>query len=368
MNRYIIFSVITALLLFLLSWVTPFCDLYAAPAYGVISDVLGFITGILPVNIGECLMYLAVPLLAGCVILPFLLIFLHKKEKYKSFTIRYLKFMLCTLITLLLIYELNWWLPLRSRLMGGTIVPVEEFGIDEIEAVRSDLVEKINALSEVCPRDEEGHLIYVDEETMRRAVSDAMHRNADIYGRLSGYYPRIKAAYCSDVLDWMGIGGYTYPYTMELTYNKYVTSLYCPALFSHESAHHQGYYRENEANFIEFLTAEKCEEPRIRYAIYLDMYRYINYDYITALYQTDPDTAKDRYKEQPKLSELVWQDEEEAFYEAEERYEADAHPLESASETATEVSETGWETQGELLGADGYDGVVLLILQYYRQQ
>lgn len=367
MKKYGLIISVAAAVLFLLSWITPVCDLYADTVYALISDGLGFLTGNLPVNVGECLMFLAFPVAAAAVLLPVSLIFLHKKTGYKKFVFFYLRALLCALLTLLLIYELNWWLPLRSRLMGGKIMPAESFTVDEIEEVRNHIVKSINDVALQCPRDENGHLIYMDGETMRREISEAMHRNAGVFGRLGGYYPRIKEAYCSDVLDWMDIGGYTYPYTMELTCNRYITKLYYPALFTHESAHHQGYYRENEANFAELLVAEQSDEPRLRYAAYLDMYRYVNLAYMMALDQSDPETAMVRYKEQIRISEQVWRDEVEAMEEAEGRYEEDPHPLESVSETATEISETGWETQGQLLGADGYDGVVLLILSYYRE-
>ena len=52
--------------------------------------------------------------------------------------------------------------------------------------------------------------------------------------------------------------------------------------------------------------------------------------------------------------------------EADERYENDDHPMESLSENAATVSDTGWDTQAKLLGENGYDGVVPLIVEYYR--
>jgi hypothetical protein len=40
--------------------------------------------------------------------------------------------------------------------------------------------------------------------------------------------------------------------------------------------------------------------------------------------------------------------------------------MESLSGNAATVSDTGWETQAKLLGESGYDGVVPLIVEYYR--
>ena len=251
--------------------------------------------------------------------------------------------------------------------MGGTLEPVYDYSLDEIEALRNIMTEKTNALSEEVLRDEDGKLIYTDKEKVREEVSESMKKLSDDYPRLGGYYPPAKEAYCSDVLRWMYIGGYTYPYSMELTISRYVTRLYYPALFAHESSHHQGYYRENEANFFEYLGCIGCEDPMIRYSACIEMYYYLNDAYLEMLDKTDPEHTEERYKSQVQLSGQVKKDEKEAREAAEALYKEKSHPLEGLKQTATKIADKGWDTQSEIIGDEGYKGVVPLLVAYYRE-
>lgn len=368
MKKYAIITGSISFVLFLLSFITPFCDFYADTVYGLISDLFGVLVSLLIINLGECLMYLAALVLLAAVILSILLIFFYKKQKYKNFTIFYLKTVGCITLTVLLLYMLNWYIPLRSSLMGNAIAPAENITLEELETIRNHFVEQINEAAMEAVRDEEGCLVYPEEKEIRGKLTESMHRLSPEYRRLTGYYPNMKAAYCSDVFEWMNIGGYTYPYTMEITYNRYVTKFFYPSLFAHESAHHQGYYRENEANFIEFLACITADDPLLRYSGYMNTFSYINDAYIGALYNEDPENAEERYKSQLKFIAQVRTDLIQARNEADERYESDDHPMESLSENAATVSDTGWETQAKLLGESGYDGVVPLIVEYYRDK
>ena len=368
MKKYAIITGSILFVLFILSFITPFCNVYADAVYGLISDLFGVLAGLLVINLGECLMYLAALVLLVAIVLLVLLIFLNKKQKFKKFTFVYLKTVGCITLTVLLIYMLNWYIPLHSSVMGNAITPAENITLEELESIRNHFVEQINETAMEAARDEEGCLIYPEEKAIRGKITESMHRLSPEYKRLTGYYPNMKAAYCSDVFEWMNIGGYTYPYTMEITYNRYVTKFFYPSLFAHESAHHQGYYRENEANFIEFLACTTAEDPLLRYAGYMNTYSYINDAYIGALYNYDPENAEERYKSQVKFIPQIRTDLIQAQNEADERYESDDHPMESLSENAATVSDTGWDTQAKLLGENGYDGVVPLIVEYYRKK
>ncbi len=366
MKKYAIITASISFGLFLLSFITPFCDLYADTVYGFISDILGVVTSLFAINIGECLMYLSALALLIALVLPVFLVFFRKNKKFKKATFFYLNIIACIATTVLLIYMLSWYIPLRSSVMGNAIAPAENITLEELETIRNHFVEQINEAAMESARDEAGYLVYPEEKEIRGKITESMHRLSSEYRRLSGYYPNMKAAYCSDVFEWMNIGGYTYPYTMEITYNRYVTKFFYPSLFAHESAHHQGYYRENEANFIEFLACTTAEDPLLRYSGYMNTYSYINDAYIGALYNEDPENAEERYKSQEKFIAQIRTDLLHAQDEADERYENDDHPMESLSGNAATVSDTGWETQAKILGESGYDGVVPLIVEYYR--
>ena len=166
----------------------------------------------------------------------------------------------------------------------------------------------------------------------------------------------------------MDIGGYTYPYTMEVTWNKYVNNLYFPFLLAHEASHHQGYYQENEANFIAFLACTQSDDPVVRYAGYKGVYGYIHSDYVGALYDAvggNLEAVNAHLEELPKVSATVSRDQKEAWEESDRKYEVDSHPAQKLQETSAKVADVGWSTQTDLLQENGYDGVVKMLLEYY---
>ena len=364
--KIIIGMAVASAILNLLAFSTDFCDWYADTVYVRISEIYGRVMNFFPVVFGEILMYLAALLVFFGVISLILLIFLRKKERYRSFVKCYMKTVLCVFAVTILVYTLNWIIPFRSSLLGHAEHSDREYTTEEIKTLRNYIVEQLNQTCLEVPRDSAGHVVYPDKGTINQSVAEAMQKISDQYPRLSGDYPAMKAAYCSDVLDWMWIGGYTYPYTMEITYNKYTGKLRYPSLFAHESAHHKGYYRENEANFLSYLGCVNCDLAVAKYSALLDMYYYIEDACVVSLTNSGADEKEWEEYEKIKVLDQVWDDEAYSLSEAEEVYEQDSHPAEDFSEVAEDAAEVGWDTQGEILAEDSYDGVVTLALEYYE--
>ena len=224
----------------LLSSVRIWADFYTDHIYTLLRDPVSRLTEMIPFPLGEVMMYLGAILIVLTLLLLILLIFLRKKKTYKSFVSGYLKSLILISLIMLLIYTYQWLTPYRSSVLGNAISTDREFTIDELRILYIYLVDHINEECVNVPRDENGNVIYDTKETSEQKVGIAMNGISEEFTRLSGYYPSIKAAMCSDVLDWMYIGGYTYPYTLETTYNKYINVLYFPSLYSHECSHHMG--------------------------------------------------------------------------------------------------------------------------------
>ena len=354
-----------AAVLNLLGCFQGFCDWYKKIVYGWISDALGFLFGWIPVAVGELLGYVgALAVLFGIIFL-ILLLFLRKRAGYRRFVCGYGKGLLLAAMILLFVYTLNWILPFRASILKVSGATERGYSLEEVQNVRNHIVYALNACAEEVARDENGDVIY-DHAQMSQATFAAMKSQAGEYPLLSGYYPPIKDALCSDFLEWMGIGGYTYPYTMEITWNKYCDDLYFPFLLAHEASHHQGYYQENEANFIAFLACTQSEDPLIRYAGYNEIYYYINNAYLdTVLNGMEGEEAVALIKQQPKVSEQVRKDRAQALAASQEKYNAESHPAQSLSTVSEQVADVGWSTQAELLQENSYDGVVKMVLEYY---
>lgn len=349
----------------LLAFNGNFTEMYIRQVYGRIEEAYGSLTSGIPFALGEYLMYLAMGLLVLEAVLLVMLIFLHNRKRYKVFTVKYSKGIFMLAMIMLLLYTLNWSIPFRYGLEIETEDGAEKiYTLDDLRILRNYIVEKTNECAEQMERDENGNIIY-DEDTDAEVIL-AMQESASEFDFLKGDYPIAKQAKCSDFLDWMGIAGYTYPYTMEVTYNKYTMPLYYPSLIAHEFSHHKGYYREDDANFISEVVCLNSDSAYLAYSGCLDAYYYLNKAYKSALYsQNDPDIADRVWARQTVFSEQVYADLRANLGIYEAAYAADEHAAQNLSSAAESVSEVGWNVQAEILKEDNYDGVVILLLQYF---
>ncbi len=359
--------VMTALIIcgLLLSTIRAWADFYTDHIYFFLRDPITHITESIPFSLGEVLMYLGAILILLTIPILILLIFLRKKNAYKAFVSKYFKGLTIIILSVLLIYTYQWLTPYRSSVLNNAVQSDRDFSVEEMRTLFIYVVDHVNEECLNVPRDEEGNVIYDTKTATEQKVSVAMNSVSDEFTRLSGYYPTIKSAMCSDVLDWMNIGGYTYPYTMETTYNKYIHRLYFPTLYAHESSHHMGYYKEHEANFLSYVGLINSDDPILRYSGYLYVLNYVDDAYYKSCLATGNEDAYFNDWEEHALNPLVYMDVFTAQQEAEELYEEDEHYLEEYADEAEEISDVGWSTQAEILQEYNYDGVVLLMLRYY---
>ena len=355
-----------ALLINLLAFSRSFCDFYADHIYPLIAASLGWLTSILPFAIGEILMYLSALAVFASAIIGILCIFLRKKKKYMRFAGIWYRVLAVIFVWGILVYTLNWLTPLRSSILGKKASYTERsYSLQELRVLYYDVVDRLNADCGKVPRDAEGNVLYYSREEAEEASNRALKALSDDYPRLSGYYPPSKTALCSSALRWMSIGGFTYPYTMELTCSKYLTELYYPTLYAHEASHHKGYYRESEANFLSYLALSESGDPLLQYSADLFIYGYLSEAYDTALDEAGAGDAYYDEKDEHAVLSQVWKDQKAAREKLEKLYESESHLFAGLSEVAEKIAKTGWETQADILGEDNYDGVVLLMLDYY---
>lgn len=409
-TKTILMIITITLIINLVAFSRSFCDFYTKHIYHHIANVISRVTGILPFNLGEIMMYLVmimavimiVALLALLIVLSVrrLAAVYNRKsiglfyKKFRHCVAVYMKVILATLVVTALIYTLNWFIPFRGS--GAQVVAdmnVEatsgestkanenmsgdhgvdtsderEYTTEDLFSLRAILVNNINSLAEQVDRDENGYI--KQDEDMYEEVVKAMEGLSDIYPILDGYYPKVKLAYCSDILDFMGIGGYTYPYTMEVTVNKYTTYMDYGPLVAHEMAHHKGFYTERDANFISFLAGTNSDSRLLAYSSYRYILSYVTDECYTAaneMYNKDPEGTLEYLNKQPKLSALVELDDQHNTEEYQENYEANVNKAleENVSQAAESVADVGWDTQADLLEEKNYDGVVLMLLKYY---
>lgn len=425
-TKTILMIITITLIINLVAFSRSFCDFYTKHIYHYIANVISRVTGILPFNLGEIMMYLVMIMAVIMIValLALLIVLLVRRlaavynkksiglfyKKFRHCVAVYMKVILAMLVVTALIYTLNWFIPFRGS--GAQVVAdmnVEaiaennagandnispeatvgestkanenvsgdkgvdtsderEYTTEDLFSLRAILINNINSLAEQVDRDENGYI--KQDEDMYEEVVKAMEGLSDIYPILDGYYPKVKLAYCSDILDFMGIGGYTYPYTMEVTINKYTTYMDYGPLVAHEMAHHKGFYTERDANFISFLAGTNSDSRLLAYSSYRYILSYVTDECYTAaneMYNKDPEGTLEFLNKQPELSARVKLDDQHNIEEYQENYEANVNKAleENVSQAAESVADVGWDTQADLLEEKNYDGVVLMLLKYY---
>ena len=370
------------------------CDWYTDHIYGILCDAVSHFTGLFPFALGEIIMYLGIVLLVAGIVFLLLLIFLRKKPRYRKFVKVYFQSFSIALLIVVLIYMPAWFVPFCGTVLGqGNPELRTTFTYEEISDLLRYVVESGNAAAEEIAIAEDGNVAFRSNEENRALVIKAMQDLGSEFPRLKGYYPPVKPAICSDILDRMGIGGYNYPYTMEPTHNRYMSPLWMPVLDAHEYSHHKGYYKENEGNLLSVLALSRSEDPYLRMAAFIEMYDYLYMAYIEAQDQVldqmiasgeitdwpeqiqtkeDIEQRKQIYVRvfggEPEFTDRVWQIYNAGMEIEKEIYEADSHPIDdmpSVNEVITETADTGWKVQGDILQENSYDGVTLLLLQYF---
>lgn len=391
--RIVLVLTAATIMLALVGFVPVLCDWYANNVYIYLCDGMSRITDLIPFCFGEFMMYLGAAMLLFGVIFLILLIFLRKKPKYRRFCGGYFKTFLLMLSCVLFLYMPMWYIPFRSTVLGqGDTEKRTEFTYDEIYALLEYAVNGANAAAEEIEIAEDGTVIFPTAEETHPLIADAMREISDEYSRLRGFYPQVKPAMCSDILERMWIGGFTYPFTMEATHNKYLSPAYQPVLDAHELAHHKGYYKENEAEFLSQIALTQSEDPLLRLSAFYQMYNFVWEEYdetMTAAIEKmhadgtleRPDMSNEEsqkkfllelqkyFKSEPYLSPKVFQIMEAGAVIEQEIYEEDSHPIDempAVNEVIEETADVGWETQEEILQENTYDGVTLLLLQYFE--
>lgn len=360
--------ILFSMLLNLAGWIsTGFCDFYAAHIFPVWVETYGRLTGLFPFSVGEILLYLAAAftvLLVLWATMQLALWLLHRRggRSFRLFrvygTAYFFVFgVVCLIMTLncFLLYHVS---PLYERFRPGE-AGREQYGAEEIGALRDYVVEQANALAAVMERDVQGRLVYGGD--MKEQAKAQMRRLGRTIPCLKGYYPDPKPLWASEFFSQQYIMGYYFPFSMEANYNDIIYEINLPTTFCHELSHLKGFILEDEANFIGYLACVDAEDDFFRYSAFLSVIGYLDRDFLRAV-------GKDSgaYLAHPAISRQVIADD---IFLTGETWEAVEEAALIRTETVKEVSNTFTETTLVLNGVqDGrisYSRVVDLLLKYY---
>lgn len=383
---------IATVVLNVLAWNSrAFCDAYIAYIFPIWVNTYGRLTGLFPFSVGEWLIVLGVLLVIVAILwLPVLLIARTKMvpaglaNRLRRVGVWFYQAFAWIVLGVCLVMTLNCFILYHASTFSDKYYPEDDgsYTLEELVAVRNYVVEQVNYLSEIVPRDEEGQVLYlpnyemtdvsgeklVADEDWQRAMEDksreVMKQMGTKYSQLDGYYPRPKALLSSDFICQQYMLGYYFPFSMEANYNEVAYILNLPASMCHELAHLRGYIYEDEANFISYIACVESDDIIFQYSGYLSVLNYLDNDFYRTV-----NGDKEKYLEQVVIKEQVREDD---IFVTDEEWERINGTALLDTELVDEVSDvfidTSLKVNGVSDGSVSYSRVVNRLLQYYRQE
>jgi hypothetical protein len=265
--------------------------LYAGSVYPPIGKAISKVSGLFPFSLAEIIV---VAVIGAAAFTAFQFISAMLKSKNRLQTIfNTLINLLCILSAayclFLLLWGFNYYRQPLAYSMGYSI---EKSTVADLEKLCSSLIEKTNQLRVNVEENEKGIMLINDGfKSVRQRSITGYQSLAPIYPFLGGTYGLPKRILLSQQLCYTGISGIYFPYTGEANVNTLVPDSMLPSTTCHEMAHQRGFAREDEANFIAYLTCKAHKDVDFQYSGYLLATIYS----MNALYEYDIDRYHELY-------------------------------------------------------------------------
>lgn len=229
---------------------------YSNGLYKLIGQLLSSFTGIIPISLSELIFY-SIILLFLLKFFQFVMEVIENKALLFNVLLNYLLSLLkligITYFIFILIWGINYHRLPFSQIVGLDTRPSS---IEELEILCRDLIKKSNLLRKNISEDENGIMkIQGGYRSVFNRVDLGYREIAKLIPELRGNYGKPKPVILSYYMSYTGISGIYFPFTGEANVNVHIPDIYLPSTTSHEMAHQRGFAREDEANYIAYLTA-----------------------------------------------------------------------------------------------------------------
>ncbi len=340
---------------------TGFSDWHVKHLFPAAVNGYGRLTSLFPFSVGEWMIGLGLLLLLEAVLLGAARL-LVRREWMKLLCRGFYRAFAWIFLAVFMVMTWNCFILYHASKFDEKYLPeraAKGYTDQELALVRDHIVERLNDLSGLMERDENGYLVYEGQVTQEAAA--AMQKLGEEYGQLSGYYPRAKVIRASDLLSQEYMTGYYFPFSMEANYNGRMYVVNMPSTICHELAHLKGFIFEDDANFIGFLACITSEDPFFQYSGYMGVLGYVEREFLDSIGH-----SASLYAMHPKIGDQVYGDDlfltAEAWEEVEEKAVVDTAVVKKASNQFTEAT---LKINGVEDGMRSYGRVVQLLLEYY---
>jgi len=240
---------------------------YSRGVYRYMSRFISIFAGWVPISLGELLIILLILFTVMNIIRGAVGII---KKSYKisrvciSYLLNVMVFISILYFSFIITFDLNYQRFTFSQISNMDTRPAS---VNDLYKVCSEIVNHTNELRTKVKEDTNGVMKLSDSLTKTfKKASIGYSVEAKIYPDLGGNYSNPKSVIFSRAMSLMGIQGIHNPLTQEANINIEISDCMLPSTACHEMAHQRGFAREDEANFIAYLTCMKNPNVDFKYS------------------------------------------------------------------------------------------------------
>ena len=243
-------------------------QIYAKHIYRWISQLISFLTGLIPISLAEVLVF-GLPIVAIILILRFTLnmIFDHenRRERFVKGILNLIGTLSVALFLFTLLAGLNYY---RDSFSVYSNLELRESSIDDLYRLTKSLALEANELRAQVPSTDEEGVFQLSESyyALAKEADQAFTKLAKEYPILGGYYGAPKPVFLSKLMSSTEITGIFFPFTMEANVNVDIPDYNIPVTMLHELAHLRGFMREDEANYLAYLAGSEADNIELQYS------------------------------------------------------------------------------------------------------
>jgi hypothetical protein len=329
-----------------------FAEFYAVEIYPIFAETISSLSSKISVSAAEIIIILLAVLL---VIYTLSMIVNSVKHKTADFFKQYAANILSVASVLYFLfvlfcginysrYEFTFYsgLEIRESSKEELLVLCETL-INDANNYRSGLTTGENNTAELFDQNYYG--------TAQRA-RDSFDNIAKKYSVLKGNYPAPKPVKMSRAMSYTNITGVFFPYTFEANVNVDIPPYQIPATMLHELVHLRGFMREDEANFISYLSCINSDFEDFAYSGTMLALTYS----MNALYAEDPDAyaiLRDTYSQEVR-NDMIYS------WNYWKNFDT------KVAEVSNNINDAYLKANNQEDGVKSYGRMVDLLLAYYR--
>jgi hypothetical protein len=312
-----------------------------------IRQLLSLSTGILPVSLAELLM---IALWMVPIAMVVVLLIKIKKGGFLKQLLNIGVYLSALYVLFMILWGFNYNRLSFDKIAG---LELEKSSKEQLYNLCESLIERANDLRGQVKENSQGVMtIEGGHKDVFKRAAEGFYKAAETYPALGGRYGSPKAVLLSEPMSYTGITGIYMPYTGEPNVNVNIRDFMLPCTTTHEMAHQRGFAREDEANYIAYLTCTAHPDADFKYSgVMLALINSMN-----ALAKSDYDAFKTlagRYSEGVKR-DLI--DNREFWTKYEGKIE----------KVANNVNNTYLKSNGQEDGVESYGRMVDLLLAEYK--